>query len=490
MSSVSVSLAPAGPRIGRVYEPVLRQATPADDIGVPPLSILVVQPNDPAGTDLLGALSQRPRTLVAWERTLRQARQALACTAFDVVLVGEYLADGSGLSLIADHANRAQRWATIVLADTMDAADAVSALHRGAAAVIETSDADPGRLLEVLENIGASRARAPVANATAAGSEPMAPPRFPECRREAIFGEALSMQQLRASVGRIARLPVDVLLVGETGTGKDLVMQQIHDLSGRRGPLVALNCGAIPDTLFESELFGHELGAFTGAVKSRPGSFERAHRGTLFLDEIDSMPMNQQVKLLRVLETRRVERVGGRGELALDLRVIAASQGGLRERCKQGLFRLDLWHRLSVASLELPPLRERREDVLPLFQLYVVDACERFRVDHRTLACIDSARLIAYGWPGNVRELKHAAERFVLGLQVLPNDGDIAAEAVRPLACQLALCERELIQSALDRHDSRLAKAAGDLGISAKTLARRMSAYRMNTRNPGAASPQ
>ena len=312
---------------------------------------------------------------------------------------------------------------------------------------------------------------------------------------DAIVGKAPAIQRLRASIERIAHVPVDVLLIGETGSGKDLVLQQLHSLSRRPGPLVAVNCGAIPDTLFESELFGHEAGAFTGAHKCRPGKFEQAHRGTLFLDEIDSMPMHQQVKLLRVLEARRVGRIGGQGESLLDLRVVAASQGRLEERCKLGQFRLDLWHRLNVVTLQIPALRERREDVAPLFGHFVDEACSRYGVARASLPAIDMARLAAHGWPGNVRELKHSAERFVLGLDMLPDDAGAGADAddsdygdpSRSLFSHLASCERGLIKSALVRHGRRLADVAAELAISEKTLSRRIAAYRLGAAAEGAA---
>jgi DNA-binding NtrC family response regulator len=395
-------------------------------------------------------------------------------------VVAERLPDGPGTALIAERPSGLQRWATIVLCSCDDSQGCEPAPGWLTAGAVELPEGDLGALLDAIDTVAASRWRISTGVAgAAAGTTPGAP-----APAERIIGQAASIQKLRAGVRRIAPIPVDVLLIGETGSGKDLVLQQLHALSGRPGPLVALNCGAIPDTLFESELFGHEAGAFTGATKGRPGSFEQAHTGTLFLDEIDSMPMNQQVKLLRVLETRRVARVGGGRELELDLRVVAATQGRLLERCKQGLFRLDLWNRLNVVALDIPALRHRRDDVIPLFQHFVDDACARFHVERSALPPADAGRLLAYGWPGNVRELKHAAERFVLGVDVLPDDAQ-ASDQPQELASQLALCERELIKTALDRHESRLAAVAVDLGISEKTLTRRISAFRLGTPRHG-----
>lgn len=450
------------------------------DIELDGLSILVVQPEDPAESDLLQEMMQRRRALISWERDLRHARMALAATSFDVVVANDQLPDGTGLSLIADRANRLQRWSTILLTECCDRQSVASAIRLGAVDVIDRAGG-PRRLMEALDSLRTrrnpptlagtpettkSRGAAPIASRTST---------MPASGVNAILGQAPSILRLRDSVERVARLPADVLLIGETGSGKDLVLQQIHALSGRTGPLVALNCGAIPDTLFESELFGHEAGAFTGANKARRGKFEEAEGGTLFLDEIDSMPLNQQVKLLRVLETRRVGRVGGQGERALDLRIVAACPDRLEERCRQGLFRLDLWHRLNVVTLEVPALRNRRGDIGLLFEHYAAEACERYSIDIASLRKPDIARLTAYSWPGNVRELKHAAERFVLGLKVLPDDGMV--DEAMSLDAQLAHCERELIRTALERNGRNLQATALALGISEKTLSRRVATY-------------
>ena len=439
------------------------------------LNILVVQPGDPAVSNVLSGVLQRSDALVAWERDLHHARRALAATTFDVVLAEPELPDGTGMALIADKADRLQRWATVLLTECGDVRSAVSAMRRGAFEVIEKTSA-PQRLLDVITNIHALCRRASAAALAANDAQPAGT--APHAAFDPIIGDDAQIQQLRTRLRRIAPIPTDVLVIGETGSGKDLVARQLHALSGRRGPLVALNCGAIPDTLFESELFGHEAGAFTGASKARVGKIEQAHQGTLFLDEIESMPLNQQVKLLRVLESRRVARVGGRGEVPVDLRVVAATQARLDERCKQGTFRLDLWHRLNVVSLAIPALRERREDIAPLFFHYVHQACERFGVDPAQLDDADAGRLLAHDWPGNVRELKHAAERFVLGMPVFDAAADDEGRA-EGLVSQLGRCERELIRTALARHGHRPREVAAALGISEKTLLRRMAEYKL-----------
>ena len=225
------------------------------------------------------------------------------------------------------------------------------------------------------------------------------------------------MERVRQLVRTLAAAPADVVIYGETGTGKDLVARCLHDHSERRrGNFVPVNCGGLPETLVDSEIFGHEVGAFTGATRRRIGKFEHANGGTLFLDEIESMPMAVQVKLLRALQDRSIERIGSNEAVAVDCRVIAASKEDLQLLSEQKRFRADLYYRLGVAFIELPPLRERREDIPLLFEHFTLQAARRYDrpapiADDRTLSA-----LMAHAWPGNVRELRNVADRFVLGL--------------------------------------------------------------------------
>ncbi len=438
-----------------------------------PMNILVVQATDPTESAVFKSVVQRCGARVTWERDLRGARQALATVVFDLVLTDASLADGAGTALIADKADPQQRWATVVQMDYGDVAGAVQAMKCGALEVIERP-ASAHRINEVLASIHAQRQRAveAVPCQPPADSLPGAAP-APYRAEQLVIGQAPSMQELRQRIQRIAPVPADVLIIGETGCGKDLVAAQLHQLSGRRGAFVAVNCGAIPEALFESELFGHVAGSFTGANKSVLGKIEQANHGTLYLDEIESMPLSQQVKLLRFLETRRVERVGGRRELTLDLRVVVSAQKRLDQRCREGSFRLDLWHRLNVVTLSIPALRDRREDVASLFAFYAEQACQRFGISAVPLPSAEARRLAAYEWPGNVRELKHAAERFVLGMPTLAEEPCESCPA-KSMNSDLAHRERELIQAALVRHGFRLNITAAELGISAKTLSRRI----------------
>ena len=431
------------------------------------LRILVVEDDDDFGAALVRRLECHGGTQVQRCGSVAQARRVLERAQINMVLADVRLPDGIGYSLLADRADQRQRWITVFLTGHGDITSAVEAMKNGAFDFIEKPFS-----AEQLTNV----MRRAVAHRQVQAGELSGWIEVARNTPDAIVGESAVMAGLRQRVLQIARVPTDVLVIGETGSGKDLVTRELHELSGRPGPCIALNCGAIPDTLFESELFGHQAGAFTGALRSKAGKIEQANHGTLFLDEIESMPLNQQVKLLRVLETRSVERVGGGTKIMLDLRVVAASKERLEQRCRDGLFRSDLWHRLNVITLEVPPLRNRRDDVPLLFSGFVSEACKRFGVLESTLPWLSMAQLMAYGWPGNVRELKHAAERFVLGMP--PLDGEGMVEAQTPdLDGQLRAFEQQLIRIALDRHPFDAEATAAELGISQKTLSRRMHEF-------------
>ena len=287
-----------------------------------------------------------------------------------------------------------------------------------------------------------------------------------------IIGRSPAVERLRTSVANLADADVDILLFGETGTGKELVARSLHDGGRRRaGNFVALNCGAMPDSIIESELFGHEPGAFTGAQGRRIGKLEHANGGTLFLDEIESMPLHLQVKLLRVLQERVIERIGGNQPIPLDLRVVAATKVDLLRLAAEGRFREDLYYRLNVVTVHLPSLRERQEDVSLLFRHFLEAAAARAR---RPVPPIDSAmlaRLTAHAWPGNVRELRNVAERVALGLGDGLAPGALPTMTVlEPLADQLNRIERHLIEDALARCGGRVGETAEKLGITRKTL--------------------
>ena len=286
-------------------------------------------------------------------------------------------------------------------------------------------------------------------------------------------GDSAAMRELRDLVLRIAPTPADVLVHGETGTGKELVARCLHDFSRRMGNFVAVNCAAIPESLFESELFGHEVGAFTGAAKQRVGKIEHANDGTLFLDEIKAMPLALQVKVLRVLQEREVERLGRNKPIPVNFRVVAATKVDLAALSAKGLFRADLFYRLNVVALRVAPLRDRLGDVISLLDVFVHQASMRYEMPAPPVTSEQHEMLLSSNWPGNVRELKSCAERLVLGLPLFV-DGRDATATVRSFDESMAVIERSLLEAALRRHSGSVGKAATELRMNLATAYRKL----------------
>jgi len=301
-----------------------------------------------------------------------------------------------------------------------------------------------------------------------------------------VLGKSPAMAEVRKKIQHRADTSVSVLITGETGTGKELIARSLHDFGGRRDHhFVALNCGGLPEQIFESELFGHEAGAFTGAIKKRVGKIEWANGGTLFLDEIETMPVVLQIKMLRVLQERALERLGANESISVDCRVVAASKADLAELSADGRFRSDLLYRLNVAQIELPPLRERREDVPLLFEHFVLAAARRFGQPAPIVSASQVSELMTHQWPGNVRELQNVADRFVLGLtgdSLLAEGGNVAAKG-GTLAEQLAYFERMLIEDMLRRHKGSVAEASEALGMPKKTLYHKLRQLKIAARD-------
>jgi two-component system C4-dicarboxylate transport response regulator DctD len=278
---------------------------------------------------------------------------------------------------------------------------------------------------------------------------------------------------MRRRIAQIAETSADVLVLGETGTGKEIVARTIHELSNRRDRrFVAVNCGAIPENLIESELFGHEPGAFTGARQRRIGKFEYADGGTLFLDEVESMRPELQVSLLRVLQERTVERLGSNKSVPLDVRIIAATKMDLRDAADQGKFREDLYYRLNVAHVAIPPLRARPEDIPLLFRHFMLVTCARYSREVPEAPADMLADLAARDWPGNVRELASAAERYVLFGDEVATElraAEFGADD-RSLRDQVAAFEKSLIAQELERTRGNVVRVAERLKIPRKTL--------------------
>ncbi len=287
-----------------------------------------------------------------------------------------------------------------------------------------------------------------------------------------LIGRSPGIERLRKTIAAVADTDADVLVIGETGSGKEMVARALHEASRQRGgPFVALNCGAMPESIFESELFGHAAGAFTGAAQRRVGRIQHAHRGTLFLDEIESMPLALQVKLLRVLQDRMVEPLGTNEQVAVDLRVVAASKVDLRRAAAEGLFREDLYYRLNVVVVAIPPLRERRDDIPLLFQHFLDLAAQRYGRAPPAPDPDQMRRLLAHCWPGNVRELRNAADRYVLGVSGLDDfETEAVASGGTSLSDQVEAFEKALIEQALARHNGSVKATIESLGLPRKTF--------------------
>lgn len=299
-----------------------------------------------------------------------------------------------------------------------------------------------------------------------------------------IIGTSRAAESLRAAVAELAGTDVSIILYGETGTGKDLVARCLHDFGRRcKGNYVAVNCAAIPETMVESEFFGHEAGAFTSAVKARAGKLEHASGGTLFLDEIDSMPLSTQAKLLRALQDRVIERLGSNRAIPVDVRAIAASKADLRAASAEGRFRLDLYYRLSVVELVIPPLRERTEDIPLLFEYFVSSAAQAHGREPRPVSAATTQMLLTHQWPGNVRELRNAAERYALGLAETIAPRRSPAEAVRvSLAEQVEAFERAVIERCLEETGGKISVVMKRLGIPRRTLSEKMARLGLSRR--------
>ncbi len=305
-------------------------------------------------------------------------------------------------------------------------------------------------------------------------------------------------------VRAVAATDATVLIRGETGTGKELVTRAIHKRSRRVDqPLISVNCGAFTETLLESELFGHEKGSFTGAAGRRQGVFEMADGGTLFLDELGETSLNVQVTLLRVLEEMQFRRVGGQEPVPVDVRIIAATNVQLENAVEEGRFRRDLYYRLNVFPILLPPLRERREDIPLLVRHFLTDVAEDYDLPPPTVTPPAMERILAYGWPGNVRQLRSLCERWVItahgapiGLEHLPQEmrGDRPGEEAMPAALAVderaplkevldratAQIERSYLQRILHRHAGHLGQTAASAGITRRTLYTKMKEYELD----------
>ncbi|HKV73184.1 MAG TPA: sigma-54 dependent transcriptional regulator [Gemmatimonadales bacterium] len=295
-----------------------------------------------------------------------------------------------------------------------------------------------------------------------------------------LVGRSAALKSLQKLIAKLAPIPSTVLVLGESGSGKELVARDLHRLgSAPGGPFVAINCAALPEQLIESELFGHEKGAFTGALAARKGAFEAAEQGTLFLDEIGELPLGMQAKLLRVLEERKVTRLGGNRPLPVSARVVAATNRDLEGEVKAGQFRQDLLFRVNAHQIRVPALRERREDIVPIAEKFLAEICQRFGMRPKKMAGEVTAMLTGYDWrKNNVRELRNAVERMVIASdgEIIRAD-DVPAEIAdgsagggkagpQTLAELKAQAERQIVLEALERNEWHITRTAAELGLS------------------------
>ena len=415
------------------------------------------------------------------------AVERLEDCAFDVVLTDLRLPGIDGTAVLGAALERYPDIVCIVVTGFGTVTDAVAAIKRGAADFI-TKPFQLDQLLHVMRSaLEQRRLRSENAYLRSQIQE--------RYRFEGLVGRSPRMRELFDLLETVAASPSTVLVTGETGTGKELAAKAIHHNSPRRGRrFVALNCSAVPETLLESELFGHVRGAYTGAVASRAGRLESAHGGTLFLDEVGTMSGPLQAKLLRVLQERELERIGDNRSIRIDVRIIAATNADLLQMVGEGRFREDLYYRLNVIPIFLPPLRERREDI-PLLVRHFVESFSRQQGRSREVTVTQAAmrRMMGYGWPGNIRQLENAIERALtlsrtrawIDVGDLPRElqqASLSEQAVSPaipdegfdLAAHLASVERQLIRRALDDTGGNRQQAARRLGLKRTTLVEKL----------------
>ncbi len=406
---------------------------------------------------------------------VKVAEEKLKKRTYDLCLFDVQLPDGDGLELLAQLRATKTEIPVIMMSGHATIDTAVKATRLGALNFLEKPINTDGLLIAVETALRLQRAEAEARElraATGATGE--------------LIGESAAIKKLVEQISRAAKSAASVLVTGERGTGKELVARAIHQLSPRaKGPLEKLNCAALPSELIESELFGHEAGAFTGATKQRRGKFERASGGTLFLDEVGDMPLAMQAKLLRVLQEREIERVGGSETIKVDTRVVAATNRDLVKACEQERFRADLYDRLNVVPLHIPPLRARREDI-PLLARHFLELASKAN-DRPGIRFEDDAIqvLVTYSFPGNVRELRNLIERLV----ILTPDDVIRAADVRtclpggsapkaqglyrpgvPFRVLVEEAERQILQEALAHHGGQMAATARALDLERSHL--------------------
>ena len=435
---------------------------------------------EPAHAEALRAFCRKAGYEVALSQTCEHARALIAEILFDVAFIDLDLTGDGGLTLLDEPRLRAAEIMTMGIQD--DAARADEAVRRGASYFF-CKPFDPDYLFPVLRDIAEDEPAGE--SATGVAGSACAVDQFGFLR-----GSSPRMRKLYRVLRKVAPTDAALLLIGESGTGKELLARTVHTFSSRaEGPFVAFNCASVAESLVESELFGHERGSFSGADKRHRGFFERATGGTLLLDEITEMNQEMQARLLRVLEEKRLRRVGSEEDIGVDVRIISATNRSPEQAVEEGVLREDLYYRLAQFPLHLPPLRDRGEDITGLAQYFLNELNVRHGTEVQfSLEALDA--ISAGSWPGNVRQLKYAVERAyivsetVIEPDVLPDlELDIGSgvgedDSVRvTLGDTLAESERKIILATLERNEGDKKRTASELGISLKTLYNRLNEY-------------
>lgn len=394
-----------------------------------------------------------------------------------LVLIDHRMGDMNGDEVLARMRRESPLIRTIMITAYGSVATAVKVMQLGADDFLEK----PVDLLELLEKIRRIEQEVIAAEEAQEVTRSLSLQPLPLN----IIGSSREMQEVLSLVHRAAPVAWPILVHGETGTGKEMIAKCIHLLGERKaGPFIEVNCAAVPESLFESELFGHEKGAFTGASARRRGRFELAHKGTIFLDEVGELPLQMQAKLLRVLQEQSISRVGSENQIFVDVRVIAATNRDLRQMVADGSFREDLFFRLNVLELHIPPLRERRSDIVELTDYFL----EQYG-HGQTFDAEAQAVFVKYDFPGNVRELEHIIQRLVtfvrtrvIRLSDLPAEVREQPDSSSLLSERLARVEKGMLLSSLEQHDWVQTRAADALGISERVLRYKMKKYGLDGR--------
>jgi two-component system nitrogen regulation response regulator GlnG len=479
----------------------------------PPMKRVLIVDDEPSVRFVLGRTCDRVGVPFSEAGSAEDARIELARTGtgkggIGLVLLDVRLPGDDGFTLLGELAGRSDSPFVVVMTAEDTMRSAVEAMKRGAADYL-AKPFDLARVERIVRDLAIGPEAEPEDRAERPAPRGDAERKKDGAALDTLIGRSPAMVEVFKEIGRVARTEMTVTLMGESGTGKELVARAIHSNSARaRGPFITVNMAAIPRDLMESELYGHERGAFTGAAERRPGKFELASGGTLFLDEIGEMPVELQAKLLRVLQEREIDRVGGSRPLPVDVRIVAATNADLGRSVEEGRFRRDLFYRLAVVPLRLPPLREREHDVILLARHFAAKYGEQLRGRPVAVARDAEPMLLTHSWPGNVRELQNVIQRALLSLTghriterdlapLLPGGGarekgltgfvDGFLEGPEPeggrYQAALAAVEAPLLSAAMLRTHGNQLKAAELLGMNRNTLRERMRALGLKAKD-------